>query len=57
MADLPRRHAEPEARANVRLRIVPGSVYRVSGCGPVREADTLLYEAEQTCLRLTGCME
>jgi inorganic pyrophosphatase len=55
--DLPRWHAEPGVWASVLARLSPGGTYRVTGCGPVREADELLSAAHHAYLKLTGCLE
>jgi inorganic pyrophosphatase len=57
MNDLARWHAWPDVWASALARLCPGSAYRVTGCGPAREADELLSSAHQAYLQLTGCME
>ncbi|MBX7554302.1 inorganic diphosphatase [Streptomyces sp. NPDC004232] len=57
MGDLPRWHAEPDVWAQAFARLSSGGEYRVTGCGPVREADELLSSAHHAYLQLTGCME
>ncbi|MET8631748.1 hypothetical protein [Streptomyces sp. NPDC004680] len=57
VCDLPYWHAEPDVWTAALARLTPGSIYRVTGFGPVREAEELLSAARHCYLQLTGCLE
>lgn len=56
LPDMPRRHARPEAWAEILTRLVPNR-HRNAGLGPAGVADELLNTAWHARLRRTGSLE